>query len=471
MVSFILNEEFVTTDQSAGMTLLDFIRNDKRLKGTKIGCREGDCGACAVLEGKLAGGRVSYQTIVSCLTPLGNAHGKHIVTVEGINMEKLSPVQEALVEHNGTQCGFCTPGFSISMSAFLLSDSKADLESAIGHIDGNICRCTGYKSIERAAADLVSLKKKMGKSNQVGWLTQQGFLPAYFTSIAALLANIDNAKGTSDSSGIIIGGGTDLMVQQPDEIVEKEVVLFYDNPKLKNISIEDGSCSIGAGVTASMIMESAELQVYFPKLPEHFKLIASTPIRNMGTVAGNLVNASPIGDLSIFFLVLKAKVHLKKADAVRTLFLNDFFLGYKKLDLAGDEYVEKVSFQLTDEFTRFNFEKVSKRTHLDIASVNSAISVKEKDGSILEAHLSAGGVSPVPLYLKETSTFLAGKPVLPDILLAANEIAQKEISPISDIRGSKEYKRLLLKQLIFTHFIELFPEKELSGELLTSIRT
>ena len=154
MIEFILNHQKIKTDLPAGTTVLDFVRYHRHLSGTKIGCREGDCGACTVIVGNIENGELKYQTMTSCLMPLSNAHDKHILTIEGINMENLSPVQQAMVENNGTQCGFCTVGFVMSLTAFVLGE-ELTFEKGIASIDGNICRCTGYKSIERAVSDLV----------------------------------------------------------------------------------------------------------------------------------------------------------------------------------------------------------------------------------------------------------------------------------------------------------------------------
>ena len=466
MISFILNEKLVTTHKPDGTTLLDFIRYEADLKGTKIGCREGDCGACTVLEGKLMGSKVRYQTIVSCLTPLGNIHGKHIVTVEGLNMEQLSPVQEALVEHNGTQCGFCTPGFVVSLTSFLLSENGSSVKNAIAAIDGNICRCTGYKSIERAAGQIAELKSKIDKGEKINSLIEEGYLPSYFKTIPKRLEKIVSEKIEDSNQGHIIGGGTDLMVQKPDEILGQKLNLLSNDEKLSGIKVEDGYCMLGAETSVTELLESAILQKHFHKLNDHFKLISSTPIRNMGTIAGNFVNASPIGDLSIFFLALKADIYLKGiSENKRKVALKDFFLDYKKLSKSETEIIEQIGFYLPDEHTFFNFEKVSKRQYLDIASVNSAISFKLRDGKLKNVHLSAGGVSPVPLYLKSTSEYLTGKQINNDTISSANEILQAEISPISDIRGTKEYKRLLLRQLFFAHFYVLLPNKISIGKL------
>lgn len=460
MITFILNDTLIHTDNPAGMTLLDFIRYQQNLKGTKVGCREGDCGACTVLEGRIVNNAVKYNTIVSCLTPLGNVRGKHIVTIEGLNLEKLSPVQHALVEHNGTQCGFCTPGFTVSLTAFLLSDYDSNIENAIAAVDGNICRRTGYKSIERAANELIDLKEKIDKTEPVKWLVSKKYLPEYFNSIGKRLKDIQNVTKPNKNAKIIVGGGTDMYVQKPDELMEQDLVFIPRNSESGKIIVTDKRCSISGEATTSDIMESKELQKHFLQLRKHFKLISSTPIRNIGTLAGNIVNASPIGDLSIFFLALDADLILSNKDKKeRKLKLKDFFLSYKKLDIMDDDLIEAIEFLLPVKSDHFNFEKVSKRQYLDIASVNSAIKLAIENGIIIEAHLSAGGISPVPLYLKKTSAFLVDKEINAETIINANAIAQEEISPISDIRGSADYKRLLLRQLIFAHFIELFPNE------------
>jgi len=467
MISFILNDKLIRTDSPAGTTLLDFIRYNENLKGTKIGCREGDCGACTVLEGRIVNNVVKYKTIISCLTPLGNIHGKHIVTIEGLNLEKLSPVQHALVEHNGTQCGFCTPGFTVSFTAFLLSDYDSNIENAIAAVDGNICRCTGYKSIERAANELIDLKEKIDKTEPVKWLVSKKYLPEYFNSIGKRLKDIQNVTKPNKNAKIIVGGGTDLFVQKPDELLDQEMIFLSNNSNSKKFTVTDNYCTISVEATASDIMNSEVLQQHFPQLKRHFKLISSTPIRNMGSLSGNIVNASPIGDLSIFFLALNADVILSNKDGnERKLKLNDFFISYKKLNKSEDELINAIEFQLPDKSDHFNFEKVSKRQFLDIASVNSAIKLAFENGKIKNAHLSAGGVSPVPLYLRMTSEFLVDKEINAETIINTNAIAQEEILPISDIRGSADYKRLLLRQLIFAHFIELFPETVSLNDLL-----
>mgnify|MGYP001066643560 CR=1 FL=1 len=467
MTTFLLNDATIKTDAHPGTTLLDFIRYGQDLPGTKIGCREGDCGACTVLEGQMDNGKLHYRSIVSCLTPLGNAHGKHIVTVEGINMDSCSPVQQAMVDHNGTQCGFCTPGFIMSLTGHTMAYEPSEAKSAIDSVNGNICRCTGYKSIERAAISISKLLKDKNPQDPLNWLIQHQFLPPYFKEIPEKLSKIKKNQPTKNVVQQIIGGGTDLMVQKPDKIAESSLGLFFDRSDLKEIRREKEHIVIGAAATANDIMHSEVMNTIIPNLKKHFKLISSDPIRNMGTLGGNIVNASPIADLTIYFLALGAILLLEKDEKERELPLKDFFLDYKKMDLKKGEYIKSVFFPVPTGPFDFNFEKVSKRTHLDIATVNAAAYVKIEQDIITECRLAVGGVSPVPQFLNESAAWLTGKNLNTDTIREAVNILNKEILPISDVRGSKEYKRLLARQLFFAHFIELFPDRFSLQELLS----
>jgi xanthine dehydrogenase small subunit len=466
MVTFILNNQLVSSGIPSGSSLLDFIRYDMDLPGTKIGCREGDCGACTVLEGKLENGTMLYKSAVSCLTPLGNVHGKHIVTVEGINMEILSPVQKAIIDNSATQCGFCTPGFVMSFTSYLLSVEKPDVEKAIASVSGNICRCTGYKSIEKAAGDITELLKDKNIEDPVGWLVKKKFLPEYFLTIPERIAGIRHYDPVSSDFHTIVAGGTDLMVRNADMLSESDIISLDQRKDLKGIRIENGKCIIGASVTASEIIRSSILKKSIPGLSSYFRLVSSESVRNTGTIGGNIVNGSPIGDLTIMLLALNAGIVLENSGGERTVQLKDLFLGYKKLDIKEGELLISVTFTLPDDPLLYNFEKVSKRTHLDIASVNSAFQAVMEGEIVKECYLSAGGVSPVPLFLNETCGFLTGKTISAGIILEAERIVQSEISPISDVRGSDLYKRLLMRQLFFAHFIKLFPGTLNSGDIL-----
>ena len=460
MLQFILNKKEISTDHLPGITMLDFIRYHKHLTGTKIGCREGDCGACTVLVGEIINDKLVYSSATSCLMPIANAKGKHIVTIEGLNGDGMNAVQQAFADEGATQCGFCTPGFIVSLAGFCVNETEPSFSGAIDAVNGNICRCTGYKSIERAAAAINRIMQQRNGIDALQFAADNNMVPAFFLGIKDRLLNIRGSKaGTAAvrKEAKILAGGTDIYVQQHDTIAGEDIEFLYDISLLKGITKEGNTCKMGASVTVSDIAGSPVFQAHFPGLKSYIKLVSSTQIRNMATVAGNFTNASPIGDLTIFFLALKASVILNNGNAQRQLKLADFYKGYKTLDKLHGEYMEKILFELPGENDLFNFEKVCKRTHLDIASVNAAIHLKMKDDVIIDAGLSAGGVGPVPLFLQKCSSFLAGKKVSASLISELVSLAQEEIKPISDTRGTETYKRLLLSQLIKAHFIKLFP--------------
>ena len=458
MIEFILNNRLIQTDKLASTTLLDFIRYDENLRGTKIGCREGDCGACTILIGSMQNGKLNYMSATSCLTPLPNVHGKHVVTVEGLNLtDRLNQAQQAMVDCSGTQCGFCTPGFINSMCGYALATIEPSLESAISAIDGNICRCTGYKSIERASAILTEKLIEKDKEHPLNWLINNNFIPSYFSKIEERLADLKSDYTSNE--GVPIGGGTDLYVQKHDELHDMNLNYLFDKKHLNGIDFEGKRCVIKSEVTVSDLITNSTLLEAIPNWYNYLKLVSSTPIRNIGTIAGNLANASPIGDFTIILLAMKATITLtNKANENRKLPLKDFYLGYKTLDKLNDEIISEISFELPSTNSQFNFEKVCKRQYLDIASVNTACTIETNGEDIIDADFSIGGVGPIPRYLEKTSAFLIHKKMEPSSILQAEQILQTELAPISDARGTSDYKRLLARQLFFSHFITLFPE-------------
>ena len=459
MIQFILNNQLIKTDKPASTTLLDFVRYDENLRGTKIGCREGDCGACTVLIGSIKDGKLEYMSATSCLTPLPNIHGKHVVTVEGLNLpHKLNQAQQAMVDCSGTQCGFCTPGFVNSMCGFALTCDKPTLESAISAIDGNICRCTGYKTIERASAILAEKLQSKDKNNSMSWLVANEFVPDYFLDIEARIKDIKTE--VYNSNGMIpLGGGTDLYVQKHDELHEYDLDYLFDRNELNGITFNGNTCILKSSATVTDLMENERLLETIPNWYQHLKLLSSTPIRNIATIAGNIANGSPIGDFTIILLAMKSQLTITNKEKVsRKLMLKDFYTGYKTFDKTADEIITEITFELPTNGIQFNFEKVCKRQYLDIASVNTAISIGTNGNTITEANASMGGVGPIPKYLTKTSEFLTKKEITVSVIKDAEQILQTELSPISDARGTEAYKRLLGRQLFFGHFIALFPE-------------
>ncbi|MBN8826551.1 MULTISPECIES: FAD binding domain-containing protein [unclassified Spirosoma] len=471
MISFILNTKDVRTTLPPGTTVLDFVRYHQHLTGTKIGCREGDCGACTVLVGDVSTGSLRYRTATSCLMPLGNAHGKHIVTIEGLNTDDLNLIQQAMADESATQCGFCTPGFVMSLAGYCLSHKASTTANAIAAVDGNICRCTGYKSIERAAGRVAELvRSRQDNESPAQFVADRGILPTYFVAIEerllAMKVNLNGELKQDDSVAQRVGGGTDVYVQKHDEIKEASIRFLADNAELQGIWQDRNQCWIGPSTTVSDLVESPVMQHYFPDFKAYTKLVSSTPIRNMATLGGNFINASPIGDFTIIFLALDAVITLSDGVQTRELLLRDLYLGYKTLDKRLEEFLVRIGFTLPANTTRFNFEKVSKRTHLDIASVNSAIQLTVEGKVITSVTLSAGGVAPIPKRLTNTEAFLIGQPISEALILEAANVAQTDITPISDARGTEAYKRLLLSQLIKAHFIKLFPELKAESLLI-----
>lgn len=455
-LTFILNDQVVRAKINPATVLLDFIRKSKRLTGTKEVCKEGDCGACAVLLGTLENGRIKYKTINSCLFPIQKVNGKQIVTIEGLNLSQLNLLQESFIEEGASQCGFCTPGFLISLTGYLLNTTKFDENEAINSIAGNICRCTGYHSILR------SLKKVGENFDEIDTeiLISKKVIPEFIRKIPKMLNDISVLEGEEkiNPSNQLVSGGTDLFVQQPDNLLIKEINFIeqFVEPKIKIIDNE--LIISGSATIQDLHLYLAEHKTIL-QLDKLFKLFASLPIRNSATVAGNIINASPIADFAITLLALKSKIVLSsRKDEHRVIKLSNFYKGYKTIDKTNNEFVEKIIVKIPNNNALFNFEKVSKRTHLDIASVNSAVLFAINNNKIIEANISAGGVSPIPLLLNKTSEFLIDKTISNQLLNELTPIIISEISPISDIRGSKEYKTILLLQLIKAHFIELFSD-------------
>ncbi len=467
MIEFILNDKKIKTDANKSMTLVDFIRENRSLKGTKIVCREGDCGACTVMVGELSDDKesIKYHSITSCISPLANAKGKHVVTVEGLNIgNKLNKIQQSIKDNYASQCGFCTPGFVVAMANYCLNDNSKTEQQMLDAISGNICRCTGYVSIINAAKELVENSKHKGQKFTLQQLVNQGFIPEYFINILDRLVAIKKEHFVEGET--IIAGGTDLYVQKADELVQASKLRYITLEQGQSVVVEDNRFSISGIATVSDLFENQELNKRIPHLQDYLRLLSSEVIRNMATIAGNFVNASPIGDMSAFFLALDATLLIAKRNETRQVKLKDFFLDYKKTDLSESESIAKLWFNLPSNNCFFNFEKVSKREHLDIATVNTAIHIEiDNENRVVVCDLSVGGVAAIPLYLKQTCLFLLNKKISNKLIKEMMEVMNKEIFPISDVRGSSDYKRLLANQLVKAHFIKLFPRIVKFGEV------
>lgn len=460
-VTFVLNTEVVTLDVPTGRPLLDAVRHDANLKGTKHACREGDCGSCVVLVGQPEEATIRYRAMTSCLMPVAAASGCHIITIEGLDPGGIGPLQQPFVDEGASQCGFCTPGFLISLVGHLLNCSTWEVAPAFNSLAGNICRCTGYGSIQRATTKILAVLRDRVEIDEPRFtaLVREGFLPATLREARALTLGLEPAGG-DDGEDRPVAGGTDLYVQRPDDFSHLDISLV--RTATRGIRIEGDRIVLAGNATAEDMKQSPALAAELGDMIGPMDLMGSLPIRERATIAGNIVNASPIGDMTAILMALDAELELAGDDGSRRLPLRSFYLGYKTFDLRPGELVESIRIR-RQPGRLFNFEKVSKRTCLDIASVNSAAALMVQNGAITDAGLSAGGVAPVPLALVETEALLIGRS--PDAATAwtAARSAASEVNPIDDVRGSADYKRLLLRQLMLAHFQVLFG---LSDELV-----
>lgn len=457
MTSFILNNQVFHTDEQPGTILLDFIRETACLSGTKEACREGECGACTVLVGTPGpDGVVAYRACASCLLPLGEVEGRHVVTVEGLGGEPLSLVQQLIVENNASQCGFCTPGIVLSLTGFCFTSAELSFADAVDALDGNICRCTGYVSIRNAAR---ALSEQVGKidrrpERRLEALIALGVVPDYFKTIPGRLREIKAELPQCGKEAVLVAGGTDLFVQKPEQLKESDLCFISRFPDFAYVREDDRLLRVGGGTTIEEFRTSDPVRRHFPALVQDLLLHSSAILRNRATLAGNIVNASPIGDATIILLALGARLVIAPSPdgEKREIALESFFLGYKKTALACGEVVVEIVIPLLEKCGYYHFEKVSNRTTLDIAAVNSAMRVvTASDGTIADLRISAGGVGPVPLMLPGLESLHGRKPDA-GFVTALVKVAQDAARPIDDIRGTAQYKRLLLGQLMCGHF-------------------
>ncbi|MGM0386235.1 MAG: FAD binding domain-containing protein [Actinomycetota bacterium] len=454
-----------------GTNLLDLIRQTAGLTGTKPACRGGDCGACLVLLGEVPPGATEprYLPVNTCLLTAGRAIGCHVITVEGLTARAdaaapprtpggtptappfpsvpLTPVQRALVEHGGVQCGYCTPGFVMALTGALFAGT-----SLLDSVDGNLCRCTGYAGIRRACAALEAQFPR--RPLTLTEAAAAGLLPA---AIADAATSLTPLPPEPLGPGGVIGGETDWGVQHPYESGITATRL-HRVPELRAITADGEWIAIGAAVTVAELKNSELVAAAWPTLPEFLELFASPAIRASATVGGNLANASPAADLAVVLLALGAEVEITGPDGERTLPLEEFNLGYKTTALKPGEVIARVRIPGNADGTRrLHTIKVSKRPHDDITSVTSAVVGQVGSTSHGEVRLAAGGVAPVPLLLRETASALAGAPVDVETVRAAVATARAEATPIDDLRGSATYKRALLGNQVIAHLDALFP--------------
>ncbi len=430
-------------------TLARFLRYDERATGTKIVCEEGDCGACTVLIGRKENGTLRYRPVNSCIQFLFQLDCTHVVTVEGLGF---TPVQDAMMRCHGAQCGYCTPGFVMAMAGMFETVDKATPDDVRIACTGNLCRCTGYESIIRAGVETENQPKieqlypsapileEIAKAEREPVRIENFFKPT----------TLEDAIRFKTDKTVIAQGGTDFGVWCTKRNFVAETILSLDAIEaLGDITLRDGMLAVGGRVTLAQF--ESVVRDLVPALAPIMDRFGSPQIKNAGTLAGNIANASPIADSLPFLYVTSSKLELTGESGTRTIAINDFYLGYKKLDLRADEIITRILIPLPGDADTLRLYKISKRTHLDISTFTAAMLMRRTDGRIDSMRLAYGGVAPVVLRLNKTEEFLAGKAIARETFAEAGEIARSEIAPITDVRGAKE-TRLQLAENILTKF-------------------
>lgn len=450
---FINGQGHDVSGDAVWMTLTDYLKS-LRLTGTKVVCAEGDCGSCTVSVGRPKDGKLDYTTICGCILRLFQLDGAHVVTVEGLAYDgELNPVQNAMVNCNGAQCGFCTPGFVVSLHQ-LLQDGKKEDADVRRKLTGNLCRCTGYDAILDAAKQCdVSYIRSLnvlypdtnafaeshvarvaGESVLIEYKGRTFFKPTTVADAVAFRAKHPNC--------VIIAGGTDLGV-----LMNKGKI---DPPVLMSIGALPGFCEVktdgdtivaGGGATHDAVQRM--LADVIPEYFDYLEWFGSPQIRQGGTLAGNLATGSPIGDSLPPLCVLNAEVELTGPAGTRRVNLNDFYTGYRTSVMKSDELITRVLIPKPQAGEKLKLYKISKRRDLDISTFSAAVLLKQTDGRIGSIRIAFGGVGPTVIRLRNTEAFLAGKPFSAQTFDAAQAVVLSEITPISDVRGSADYRNLL----------------------------
>lgn len=477
-IRFYLNDRLIALDDVApDRTLLDFLRLDRMMRGTKEGCAEGDCGACTVLVGRLkADGSLAYEGVNACIRFVGSLDGTHVVTVEHLRGADggMHPVQQAMVDYHGSQCGFCTPGFVMSLYGLWLENPTPDVAQVETALQGNLCRCTGYAPIVRAAravsnygaaaedalnrerAAIVARLDALNDGRRVVVSSSGGeaIVPASVDDLAAVLAERPEAT--------IVAGATDVGLWVTKFMREIAPVVFIGHlTDLQGITVEDDAITFGAGVSYTDSLKV--IAEHIPQLRELWGRIGGAQVRNMGTLGGNIANGSPIGDTPPPLIALGATIVLRKGDTRRDIKLEDFFIAYGKQDRAPGEFVEAIRVPLPGADELFAAYKVTKRRDEDITATLGAFRVRIVEGLVAEAIIAYGGMAATPKRARAVEAALVGKPWSMEAVEAALPAYEADYQPLTDWRASADYRMLAARNLLVRFYLET------SGEAGTRI--
>ena len=470
-IRFLLNDQVIERgDVRATTTLLDFLRLDRALTGTKEGCNEGDCGACTVLVGRIGPDGLRYRSLNACIRFLGSLDGCHVVTVEALARGgALHPVQQAMIDHHGSQCGFCTPGIVMSLYALWMenpSPSEAQIETAL---QGNLCRCTGYEPIIKAAKaisgygapahDFLTTERARITEQLTAWAddtrvdvavngplgAERFVIPAGVDDLANLLADTPDAT--------LVAGATDVgLWVNKDHRAISPVVFIGGLNGLQTITEQDNAVTIGAGVSYSAFVPA--LKAHFPHMDELWWRIGGEQVRNMGTLGGNIANGSPIGDTPPAFIALGASIALRSKTGIRTLPLEDFFLAYGKQDRRPGEFVESITLPKPAEGSLNAAYKISKRRDEDISALCGAFSLTVTGGTVSSARIAFGGMAGTPKRASHVEKALIGQPWSEATIDAAAAEFSKDYQPLTDWRATSAYRLKAAENLLRRFYLE-----------------
>jgi xanthine dehydrogenase small subunit len=448
------------------LTLLDHLRLDERALGTKEGCAEGDCGACTVVLRRRVGGHLVYQPVNACILLAGQADGADVITVDDLADDALHPVQQAMVEQHGSQCGFCTPGFVMALFALYHTPRQgAPTRKAVNDfIAGNLCRCTGYRPIVDAALAACSGQPQdrfAGEEPEVARrLTELddgadvlvGSEARFFASPASIGALAELYARHPDA--VLLAGATDVGLWITKQLRDLPKIIWLGRVRgLDAISVEPDAVSFGAMVTHQDALP--HLAAIDPDLGALLRRFAGRQVRTVGTIGGNIANGSPIGDVPPALIALGSTLTLQRGSATRTLPLEDFFIAYGRQDRASGEFVHSVHVPKLGPDDCFRCYKISKRFDSDISAVMGAFRFTVRDGDVAAARIAFGGMAATPKRAHAAEAALRGVDLRNEaswsLALAALE---NDFAPITDQRGSAAYRRDVARGLLRKALIE-----------------